>query len=133
MKGRFGPSTASVCIFCLVVLQSVRLCVQPDALFVIVPALALPTKLAAFAYIVTFVIGTVAAMGGYAALIGAWHPLLLWCLLPAWQHALLIHCGEGANHHDGLFFFKKHKEFAGGASADSQHSMACSAHLVRVA
>ncbi len=45
--------------------------VQPDALFVIVPALALPTKLAAAAYIVTFVIGTVAAMGGYAAVIGA--------------------------------------------------------------
>ena len=51
-----------------------RLRAQPDALFVIVPALALPTKLAAFAYIVTFVIGTVAAMGGYAALIGAWYP-----------------------------------------------------------
>lgn len=45
--------------------------VQPDALFVIVPALALPTKLAAAAYIITFVIGTVAAMGGYAAVIGA--------------------------------------------------------------
>lgn len=44
---------------------------QPDALFVIVPALALPTKLAAVAYIVTFVVGTVTAMGGYAALIGA--------------------------------------------------------------
>ncbi|KAK9845501.1 hypothetical protein WJX81_008013 [Elliptochloris bilobata] len=44
---------------------------QPDALFVIVPALALPTKLAAVAYIVTFVVGTVAAMGGYAAVIGA--------------------------------------------------------------
>ena len=44
---------------------------QPDALFVIVPALALPTKLAAAAYIITFVIGTVAAMGGYAAVIGA--------------------------------------------------------------
>ena len=66
----------SVCMCCLFQLQSVWLCAQPDALFVIVPALALPTKLAAFAYIVTFVIGTVAAMGGYAALIGAWHPWL---------------------------------------------------------
>ena len=44
---------------------------QPDALFVIVPALALPTKLAATAYIVTFVLGTIAAMGLYAGVIGA--------------------------------------------------------------
>ena len=44
---------------------------QPDALFVIIPALALPTRAAAGAYILTFVIGTVAAMGGYAAAIGA--------------------------------------------------------------
>jgi hypothetical protein len=43
---------------------------QPDALFVIIPALALPTKLAAAAYILMFVLGTVAAMGGYAAVIG---------------------------------------------------------------
>lgn len=43
---------------------------QPDALFVVIPALALPTKLAAFAYCVMFVLGTVAAMGGYTALIG---------------------------------------------------------------
>jgi hypothetical protein len=44
---------------------------QPDALFVIIPALALPTRAAAGAYILTFVLGTVAAMGGYAAAIGA--------------------------------------------------------------
>lgn len=44
---------------------------QPDALFVIIPALALPTRAAAGAYILTFVAGTVAAMGGYAAAIGA--------------------------------------------------------------
>jgi hypothetical protein len=44
---------------------------QPDALFVIVPALALPTKLAALAYILMFVFGTVAAMGSYTAFIGA--------------------------------------------------------------
>ncbi|CAL5227729.1 g10744 [Coccomyxa viridis] len=44
---------------------------QPDALFVIVPALALPTKAAATAYILMFVFGTVAAMGSYTAFIGA--------------------------------------------------------------
>lgn len=44
---------------------------QPDALFVIVPALALPTKLAAVAYILMFVLGTVAAMGAYTGIIGA--------------------------------------------------------------
>ena len=44
---------------------------QPDALFVIVPALALPTKLAATAYILMFVGGTVAAMGAYTGIIGA--------------------------------------------------------------
>lgn len=44
---------------------------QPDALFVIVPALALPTKVAAMAYILMFVFGTVAAMGSYTAFIGA--------------------------------------------------------------
>ncbi len=43
---------------------------QPDALFVVVPALALPTKLAATAYCLMFVIGTVAAMGGYTLVIG---------------------------------------------------------------
>lgn len=43
---------------------------QPDALFVIVPALALPTKAAAMAYILMFVFGTVAAMGSYTAFIG---------------------------------------------------------------
>lgn len=43
---------------------------QPDALFVIIPALALPTKAAATAYILMFVFGTVAAMGSYTAFIG---------------------------------------------------------------
>ncbi|GIL89692.1 hypothetical protein Vretifemale_17465 [Volvox reticuliferus] len=43
---------------------------QPDALFVVIPALALPTKLAAIAYCSMFVIGTVSAMGGYTLLIG---------------------------------------------------------------
>lgn len=43
---------------------------QPDALFVVIPALALPSKAAAFAYCVTFVFGTVMAMGGYTLFIG---------------------------------------------------------------
>jgi hypothetical protein len=43
---------------------------QPDALFVVIPALALPTRAAAFAYCVMFVIGTVMAMGGYTLFIG---------------------------------------------------------------
>ena len=42
---------------------------QPDSLFVILPALALP-KIAAFSYCVMFVLGTVAAMGGYTFFIG---------------------------------------------------------------
>ena len=44
---------------------------QPDALFVIIPALALPTPLAAVAYMSMFVVGTVTAMGSYTAFIGA--------------------------------------------------------------
>ena len=44
---------------------------QPDALFVVVPALALPSQAAAFAYCTMFVIGTVLAMGGYTLCIGA--------------------------------------------------------------
>jgi hypothetical protein len=38
---------------------------------VVIPALALPTKLAAIAYCSMFVVGTVTAMGGYTLLIGA--------------------------------------------------------------
>lgn len=44
---------------------------QPDALFVIIPALALPTPLAAVAYMIMFVVGTVTAMGSFTAFIGA--------------------------------------------------------------
>lgn len=44
---------------------------QPDALFVVIPALTLPTKMAAAAYCLMFVFGTVTAMGGYTAVIGA--------------------------------------------------------------
>ena len=56
---------------------------QPDALFVIVPALTLPTKLAAAGYCLMFVLGTVGAMGGYTAVIGAHGalPLLRTCHL----------------------------------------------------
>eukprot|EP00898_Chlorokybus_atmophyticus_P005800 jgi/Chlat1/6220/Chrsp44S05810 len=43
---------------------------QPDALLVILPALALP-KAAGAAFLVTFLIGTVCAMGSYTAFIGA--------------------------------------------------------------
>lgn len=57
-------------------------CSQPDALFVVIPALALPTKLAATAYMATFVVGTMAAMGGYTAVIGAPRPWLDWCSRP---------------------------------------------------
>lgn len=43
---------------------------QPDALYVVIPALALPTKLAAICFISMFVIGTCLSMGGYTLLIG---------------------------------------------------------------
>lgn len=56
---------------------------QPDALFVIVPALALPTKLAAAAYILMFVLGTVAAMGAYTGVIG--EPLGWAAALLSWR------------------------------------------------
>jgi hypothetical protein len=61
-SGRFGLATyATGIVYGL----------QPDALFVIVPALALPTKAAAAAYILTFVLGTVGAMGAYTGAIAA--------------------------------------------------------------
>lgn len=44
---------------------------HPDALFVVIPALTLPTKAAAAAYILMFVLGTITAMGSYTAVIGA--------------------------------------------------------------
>ena len=43
---------------------------NPDALFCVIPALTLPTKLAAATYTAMFVLGTVGAMGGYTAFIG---------------------------------------------------------------
>lgn len=44
---------------------------NPDTLLILVPALALPSKLAAAAYITMFVVGTVLAMSGYTFAIGA--------------------------------------------------------------
>lgn len=44
---------------------------NPDALFCVIPAITLPTKLAAATYTAMFVLGTVGAMGGYTAFIGA--------------------------------------------------------------
>jgi len=67
-----------------------------------VPALTLPTKLAAFAYIITFVLGTVTAMGGYAAVIGARGPVIkrppLRCATSVccWHAALVGRGGAGA-------------------------------------
>lgn len=55
---------------------------QPDAIFAIVPALTLPTRLAAAAYIGMFVFGTVAAMGSYTAIIGEHPPSLRACAVP---------------------------------------------------
>lgn len=50
---------------------------HPDALFVVLPALALPTRMGAFMYISMFVVGTVTAMGGYSLMIGK-----RWWLMP---------------------------------------------------
>ncbi|CAI9104800.1 OLC1v1003563C1 [Oldenlandia corymbosa var. corymbosa] len=44
---------------------------QPDALIVILPALALPSRLAGAAFLFMFLVGTVIAMGSYTVLIGS--------------------------------------------------------------
>lgn len=44
---------------------------QPDALIMILPALALPSRLAGAAYLGMFLLGTVVAMGSYTAFIGS--------------------------------------------------------------
>ncbi|EPS61103.1 hypothetical protein M569_13699, partial [Genlisea aurea] len=44
---------------------------QPDALMMILPALALPSRLAGAAFLVMFLVGTVFAMGSYTAFIGS--------------------------------------------------------------
>uniref|UniRef100_A0A0D3BL77 Urease accessory protein UreH-like transmembrane domain-containing protein n=1 Tax=Brassica oleracea var. oleracea TaxID=109376 RepID=A0A0D3BL77_BRAOL len=44
---------------------------QPDALMTVLPALALPSRLAGFAFLIMFLVGTVVAMGSYTAFIGS--------------------------------------------------------------
>ncbi|KAI5647819.1 hypothetical protein M9H77_33824 [Catharanthus roseus] len=44
---------------------------QPDALMMILPALALPSRLAGAAFLLMFLVGTVIAMGSYTVLIGS--------------------------------------------------------------
>ncbi|KAL5561209.1 hypothetical protein UlMin_030956 [Ulmus minor] len=44
---------------------------QPDALMMILPALALPSRLAGAAFLIMFLVGTVVAMGSYTVLIGS--------------------------------------------------------------
>ncbi|XP_008806596.1 uncharacterized protein LOC103719233 [Phoenix dactylifera] len=44
---------------------------QPDALMMVLPALALPSRLAGAAFLVMFLVGTVFAMGSYTVFIGS--------------------------------------------------------------
>ncbi|KAI4297772.1 hypothetical protein L6164_037640 [Bauhinia variegata] len=44
---------------------------QPDALMMVLPALALPSRLAGAAFLIMFLIGTVVAMGSYTVFIGS--------------------------------------------------------------
>ncbi|XP_010530916.1 PREDICTED: uncharacterized protein LOC104807375 [Tarenaya hassleriana] len=44
---------------------------QPDALMMVLPALALPSKLAGAAFLTMFLVGTVIAMGSYTVFIGS--------------------------------------------------------------
>lgn len=44
---------------------------QPDALMMILPALALPSRVAGAAFLVMFLVGTVVAMGSYTVFIGS--------------------------------------------------------------
>ncbi|CAO2815617.1 unnamed protein product [Amaranthus hypochondriacus] len=44
---------------------------QPDALMMVLPALALPSRLAGVAFLFMFLVGTVVAMGGYTVFIGS--------------------------------------------------------------
>lgn len=64
---RRGKSVSKLATFATGVVYGMH----PDALFVVIPALTLPTKLAAAAYILMFVLGTITAMGSYTAVIGA--------------------------------------------------------------
>ncbi|KAJ6395677.1 hypothetical protein OIU77_020853 [Salix suchowensis] len=44
---------------------------QPDALMMVLPALALPSRMAGAAFLIMFLLGTVAAMGSYTVFIGS--------------------------------------------------------------
>ncbi|XP_044508704.1 uncharacterized protein LOC123227669 [Mangifera indica] len=44
---------------------------QPDALMIVLPALALPSRLAGTAFLVMFLLGTVVAMGSYTVFLGS--------------------------------------------------------------
>ncbi|KAF4358507.1 hypothetical protein F8388_005163 [Cannabis sativa] len=44
---------------------------QPDALMMVLPALALPSRLAGAAFLIMFLVGTVVAMGSYTVFIGS--------------------------------------------------------------
>eukprot|EP00195_Chlamydomonas_chlamydogama_P008093 CAMPEP_0202902632 /NCGR_PEP_ID=MMETSP1392-20130828/16961_1 /ASSEMBLY_ACC=CAM_ASM_000868 /TAXON_ID=225041 /ORGANISM="Chlamydomonas chlamydogama, Strain SAG 11-48b" /LENGTH=333 /DNA_ID=CAMNT_0049589425 /DNA_START=232 /DNA_END=1234 /DNA_ORIENTATION=- len=66
---------------------------QPDALFVVIPALALPTKMAAVAYITMFVLGTIVSMGGYTLLIGTTSQALIKQKPWLQAHLSTIACG----------------------------------------
>jgi len=44
---------------------------QPDALMMVLPALALPSRMAGAAFLCMFLVGTVVAMGGYTVFIGS--------------------------------------------------------------
>lgn len=44
---------------------------QPDALMMVLPALALPSRVAGAAFLCMFLVGTVVAMGGYTVFIGS--------------------------------------------------------------
>ncbi|XP_022763045.1 uncharacterized protein LOC111308741 [Durio zibethinus] len=44
---------------------------QPDALMMVLPALALPSRLAGAAFLIMFLLGTVVAMGSYTVFIGS--------------------------------------------------------------
>ncbi|KAF2586024.1 hypothetical protein F2Q70_00033916 [Brassica cretica] len=44
---------------------------QPDALMIVLPALALPSRIAGSAFLIMFLVGTVVAMGSYTAFIGS--------------------------------------------------------------
>ncbi|KAL0726037.1 hypothetical protein Bca4012_022130 [Brassica carinata] len=44
---------------------------QPDALMIVLPALALPSRIAGSAFLLMFLVGTVVAMGSYTAFIGS--------------------------------------------------------------